>query len=148
MAKPIKGAPVICAYGTKGPQWMSGWHQGIDFGAKIGTPVHAVADGVVIGVGIWGPSFGQYAPVVKHGKWYVVYGHVSAVYVKIGDKVKLGQHIADVGREGMKRNDPHLHLEAQPTQFWQIGGSKNPKNLISYTGKNPLTKLIKKIGGK
>lgn len=142
-----KDRKVTCAYGVKGSQWSSGWHQGVDIGAPIGDPVFAAADGVVVGVGIWGSSFGKFSPVVKHGKWYTIYAHVEKSYVKKGDKVKLGQHIANVGVEG-NSGGAHLHFEIQPTINWQVGGSRNPRFLLAYTGKNPFIKVIRKLGGK
>jgi murein DD-endopeptidase MepM/ murein hydrolase activator NlpD len=149
MAWPTKlNRKVTCAYGTKGSVWMSGWHQGVDIGAPIGDPVFAAADGVVVGVGIWGSSFGKFSPVVKHGKWYTVYAHVSKCHVKTGDKVKIGQHIADVGVEGNSSTGSHLHFEIQPTSNWQVGGSRDPKFLLAYTGKNPLMKVVRRLGGK
>ena len=147
MAWPLtKNRKVTCAYGTKGTQWMSGWHQGVDIGAPVGDPVFAAADGVVVGVGIWGKNFGKFSPVVKHGHWYTIYAHVSKCHVAKGDKVKLGQHIADVGIEG-NSSGPHLHFEIQPTPLWHPGGSRDPKFLLAYTGKNPLRKIIHLLGG-
>ena len=138
MAWPLKKTRrVTCAYGVRGPQWMSGWHQGIDIGAPVGDPVYAVADGVVVGVGIWGPNLGRFSPVVHHRfrfrSYYCVYAHVSTSYVQIGDKVRLGQHIADVGVEG-NSGGPHLHFEAQKTSRWQIGGGVNPRWMLAYRG--------------
>ena len=149
MAWPLKKTRrVTCPYGTKGSVWMSGWHQGVDIGAPVGDPVFAAADGVVVGVDIWGSAFGKFSPVVKHGKWYTVYAHVSKCYVKAGDKVTLGQRIADVGIEGNAHSGSHLHFEIQPTPNWQVGGSRNPKFLLAYTGRNPFRKVIHKLGGK
>jgi murein DD-endopeptidase MepM/ murein hydrolase activator NlpD len=148
MAWPTKkNRKVTCAYGVTGNQWSSGWHQGVDIGAPIGDPVFAAADGVIVGVGIWGSSFGKFSPVIKHGKWYTIYAHVEKCNVKKGDKVKLGQHIADVGVEG-NSGGPHRHFESQPTITWQVGGSRNPRFLLAYTGKNPFVKVIRKLGGK
>ncbi|MGV9182071.1 M23 family metallopeptidase [Arcanobacterium canis] len=97
----------------------SSFHLGQDFGAPTGTPVYAIADGVVIhaGAGIKGRSSNLI--VVQHeigGKkftsWYV---HMwdDGVMVKVGDKVKIGQQIAKVGSNGYSTG-PHLHLEIHP----------------------------------
>jgi hypothetical protein len=148
MAWPTKKTRrVTCPYGTTGSQWTSGWHQGVDIGAPVGDPVFAAANGTVVGVGIWGSSFGKFSPVIKHGKWYTIYAHVEKSYVRKGDKVKLGQHIADVGVEG-NSGGPHLHFEIQDKGIWTPGGSKNPKFLLAYTGKNPLRKIFHKLGNK
>ncbi|MFC5280861.1 M23 family metallopeptidase [Arcanobacterium canis] len=97
----------------------SSFHLGQDFGAPTGTPVYAIADGVVIhaGAGIQGRSSNLI--IVQHeigGKkftsWYV---HMwdDGVLVKVGDKVKIGQQIAKVGSNGYSTG-PHLHLEIHP----------------------------------
>ncbi|MDP9800519.1 murein DD-endopeptidase MepM/ murein hydrolase activator NlpD [Arcanobacterium wilhelmae] len=97
----------------------SSFHLGQDFAAPAGTPVYAVADGVVIhaGEGVQGRSSNLI--VVQHeraGKkftsWYV---HMwdDGVLVKEGDKVKIGQQIAKVGSNGYSTG-PHLHFEVHP----------------------------------
>jgi hypothetical protein len=124
---PVKKPILTCGFHAKGSQWQSGYHQGYDFAGRQGTPVYAMADGVVIGVNIWGRAFGRFAPVIKHGKVYpkyVVYGHVRAVFVKPGDKVKRGQKIAEIGVEG-NSGGPHIHVEGQRTKWWTpTGGTR------------------------
>jgi len=121
---PVKKVNITCGFHVRGNQWMSGRHQGYDFGAPIGTDVFAIANGEVVGVAIWGSAFGQYAPVIKHGRLfarYVVYGHVRMTTVKVGQKVKKGQKIAEVGVEG-NSGGPHVHVEGQRTKFWKPNG--------------------------
>ena len=121
---PVKKPVLTCGFHVKGPQWASGFHQGYDFAGRQGTPVYAMADGVVTGVGIWGSAFGKFSPVIKHGKIlpkYVVYAHVRTVFVHAGDKVKRGQKIAEIGVEG-NSSGPHLHVEGQLTKWWKPNG--------------------------
>lgn len=121
---PVKKVNITCGFHVKGNQWMSGRHQGYDFGAPIGTDVFAIADGEVVGVNIWGSAFGKFSPVIKHGKVfprYVIYAHVRMTTVKPGDKVKKGQKIAEVGVEG-NSGGPHVHVEGQKTRFWKMDG--------------------------
>lgn len=40
----------------------------------------------------------------------MIYAHCKALYVKEGDKINLGQEIAEVGKSG-KATGPHLHFE-------------------------------------
>jgi len=138
MAYPIKNPKVTCEYGVAGSQWSAGYHQGVDFGAPVGTPVFAVADGIVTSVGKQGPALGKFSPTIKHKfhffTYYCTYAHVRKSYVKAGDIVKIGQHIADVGVEG-NTGGPHLHFEAQKTPFWKIYGGVNPKWIFKYKGK-------------
>ncbi len=83
-------------------------HLGIDYAAPTGTPVQAVADGVVTFVGKKG-GFGNYVEI-RHANNYVTsYGHLSrfAGKTKKGAKVKQGDTIAYVGSTGLSTG-PHL----------------------------------------
>jgi len=82
-------------------------HSGIDIATRMGTPIHAPARGRVTFVGTRGP-LGK-SVVLDHGFGVrTFYGHTSKVYVKTGDAVERGQHIADVGSTG-RSTGPHLH---------------------------------------
>lgn len=121
---PVKKVKITCDFGVKGSQWMSGQHQGYDFGGRIGTDVFAVADGKVIGIAIWGSAFGKHAPVIKHGKVfprYVIYGHMRMTTVKVGQKVSKGDKVGEIGVEG-NSGGPHLHIEGQKTPWWRPNG--------------------------
>lgn len=95
----------------------SSWHLGQDFGAADGTPIYAVAGGVVRTAGAIS-GFGQWI-VIDHtvdGKRVsTVYGHMwnATRYVHAGQKVTAGQRIASVGANGTATG-PHLHLEVWP----------------------------------
>lgn len=83
-------------------------HLGIDYAAPTGTPVQAVADGVVTFVGRKG-GFGNYVEI-RHANQYVTsYGHLYryAGKTKKGAKVKQGDTIAYVGSTGLSTG-PHL----------------------------------------
>lgn len=86
-------------------------HSGIDIAAEVGTPVVAPGDGRVSFVGRKGP-LGQ-SVVLDHGFGVrTVYGHNSAIHVKIGDEVVRGQLIASVGSTG-RSTGPHLHYTVE-----------------------------------
>lgn len=84
------------------------WHDAIDIGAPIGTPVYSVKDGTVI-TASWGYNGGRGNYVmVDHGNGLVTrYQHLSDIYVKVGQKVKKGENIAAVGNTGAS-SGPHL----------------------------------------
>lgn len=87
----------------------SALHTGLDFPATNGTPIHAAAGGVVV-VQEFHPEYGNMIEV-DHGNDLITrYGHSSKVYVKKGDLIKRGQHIADVGNTG-RSTGAHLHFE-------------------------------------
>ncbi len=84
-------------------------HPGIDVAAPTGTPIVAAADGTVINVFNNG-GYGLMV-VVNHGRGLVTrYAHCSRATVHIGESVKRGQKIAEVGSTGIA-TAPHLHYE-------------------------------------
>lgn len=92
-------------------------HAGTDYGAADGTPILAAADGVVAFAGHMS-GFGN-AILITHtidGQPVTsLYGHMwdGHLHVHTGDRVIAGQHIADVGSNGMSTG-PHLHFEIRP----------------------------------
>ena len=86
-------------------------HVGIDYAAAPGTPVRAVADGVVRRAG-WSGGYGNLLEVA-HGRGYATrYGHLRAIAkdVRAGTRVRQGQVIGYVGMTGLATG-PHLHYE-------------------------------------
>lgn len=86
-------------------------HDGVDFAAPTGTPIHAASDGVVESVGRSG-GYGNLV-VLKHSGGYTTsYAHMSrfAAGVHKGSKVKQGEVIGYVGATGWA-TAPHLHYE-------------------------------------
>jgi len=111
-------------YGTNGGgQYF--WHHGIDIQNPQGTTIVAVGDGTVTHagpdtekpLGPWPNFYGQ-AVVIKHNRtWqgqpvYTLYGHVSKLLVTVGQPVKTGDPIAEVGQLGVALG-PHLHFEVR-----------------------------------
>ena len=84
-------------------------HNGIDIAAPVGQEIRAVASGVVTKSGRIYNGCG-YGVFIQHTNYETVYCHASKVLVKIGDKVKRGQGIAEVGNTGYSTG-PHLHFE-------------------------------------
>ena len=85
------------------------FHQGVDFPARVGTPIQASGDGVVKEVG-WHRGYGK-CVVINHGYGYETwYAHMSKYKVKKGEKVKKGHVIGEVGTSGLS-TAPHLHYE-------------------------------------
>lgn len=103
---------------TDGFGARGGTHMGVDFAAPAGTPIYAAADGLVVASGA-ASGFGDWVVIDSvdgNGSRYsTVYGHMYAngIYVKTGDIVTMGQHIADVGSNG-ESSGPHLHFELVP----------------------------------
>ena len=84
-------------------------HTGLDFPSPVGTEIHAAAGGVVRTAEMH-PEYGLMLEV-DHGNGLTTrYGHTSRILVKVGDLVKRGQVVADVGTTG-RSTGPHLHFE-------------------------------------
>ena len=85
------------------------FHAGLDFPARIGTAIQASGDGVVTETG-WHSGYGNCVKI-SHGYGYeTLYGHMSRINVKTGQKVTKGQKIGEVGDTGLS-TAPHLHYE-------------------------------------
>jgi murein DD-endopeptidase MepM/ murein hydrolase activator NlpD len=81
-------------------------HYGIDYAAPVGTPVMASGDGVVTLAG-WDGGYGK-AVKIRHPNGYqTLYGHLSRINVKPGQRVTQEQFIGSVGMTGLATG-PHL----------------------------------------
>lgn len=86
-------------------------HEGIDISNRVGTPVIATGDGIISDIGNdW--AHGKIL-AISHGFGMITrYSHLNKVLVRVGQKVKRGDKIAEVGMSG-KTTGPHLHYEVR-----------------------------------
>ena len=111
--KPIE-AVLMNPFGNSYPFYGSlrSGHTGVDLAAPVGTAVHAVADGSVVRV-VTTPNmrYGNYL-VIRHAQapYHTLYGHLSQIRVRPGQKVKAGELIGKSGISGLA-SYPHLHFE-------------------------------------
>jgi murein DD-endopeptidase MepM/ murein hydrolase activator NlpD len=123
--------PVDVAYNASGFGWRldpftgrRARHEGIDFAAAAGTPIIAAAGGVVI-TAHYHYQYGNMVDI-DHGNDMVTrYAHASRLHVKVGDIVRRGQHIANVGSTG-RSTGAHLHFEVLVR-----GVQQNPHKFLS-----------------
>lgn len=101
-------------------------HEGLDFTAMSGTPILAAAEGVVTRSG-WEDSYGNIVEVTHAEGFMTRYAHISKRRVVEGQRVKRGQHIADVGSTG-RSTGPHLHYEV-----FRHGQVMNPIQVLPHT---------------
>jgi murein DD-endopeptidase MepM/ murein hydrolase activator NlpD len=107
---PVRGS-VNSEFGRRNSPWTQSveFHSGIDIKAQMGTPVHAPAAGTVV---VAGPAheYGT-AVMIDHGQDIkTLYGHLSKVSVRPGQKVERGTLLAFSGNTG-RSSGPHLHYE-------------------------------------
>jgi murein DD-endopeptidase MepM/ murein hydrolase activator NlpD len=81
-------------------------HYGVDYAAPIGTPVHASGDGLVTLTG-WLGGYGQTVKIRHANGYETLYGHLSSILVRRGQRVAQGALIGKVGRTGLATG-PHL----------------------------------------
>lgn len=101
---------------TFGGRWGA-MHYGIDIANSIGTPIHSVADGVVIEAG-YASGFGLWVRIQHDDGTIAVYGHIHSYSVTAGQRIEAGDVIAKMGSRGHSTG-PHLHFE-----LWTPGGKK------------------------
>lgn len=99
-------------------------HNGVDFGASIGTEVKAVLSGTVVGVGDTDRFKGCYSygkwVLIKHGNGLsTLYAHLSLIKVAKGQNVSTRETIGYSGNTGYSTG-PHLHLTVYATQGVEI----------------------------
>jgi murein DD-endopeptidase MepM/ murein hydrolase activator NlpD len=103
-------------------------HYGIDLANRIGTPIYALTDGVVISSGP-ASGFGMWVRLRHAGGWTSVYGHINRSFVHVGERVNAGEKIAEIGNRGQSTG-PHLHFEV-----WNPSGKKiNPAPFLASRG--------------
>jgi murein DD-endopeptidase MepM/ murein hydrolase activator NlpD len=120
---PVDTPTVSSAFGWRTPPCSkcSSDHKGVDFVPGAGTPVYAVADGMIVEMG-QGGGYGDYV-VITHlmgnadggiDEWTTLYAHLKhnsfSEGLRIGSVVKAGDVLGLVGNTGVSTG-PHLHFE-------------------------------------
>jgi murein DD-endopeptidase MepM/ murein hydrolase activator NlpD len=100
-------------------------HYGIDIAGKLGYPVYAVDNGVVVYAGWNNWGYGNVV-VIDHGNgWQSLYAHLSRILVQCGQGVTQGEVIGAIGSTG-NSTGPHLHFELRNDKY----GKVNPWNFL------------------
>jgi lipoprotein NlpD len=98
--------------------------KGIDISGKLGQPVRAAASGEVVYSGSGLPGYGRLIILRHSDSLLSAYGYLGRIFVKEGDKVEMGQSIAELGVSG--NNLPALHFEIR-----QNGKPVNPLRFLT-----------------
>jgi murein DD-endopeptidase MepM/ murein hydrolase activator NlpD len=122
--------PVLGTWNASGFGWridpitgQLAMHEGIDFIAEMGTPIHAAAAGIVV-TAERHPAYGNMVDIDHGGELVTRYAHASRLLVKPGQLVKRGEKIAEVGSTG-RSTGSHLHFEVRLK-----GAAQNPARFL------------------
>jgi murein DD-endopeptidase MepM/ murein hydrolase activator NlpD len=118
------------------------FHPGMDFAAEQGTPIYATGDGVVEVADNLAQGYGNHV-VIDHGFGYkTLYGHMSRIKARAGQKVLRGELIGYVGSTGLS-TAPHVHYEViknnekvNPINFYYNDLSPEQYQLLVELSKN------------
>lgn len=123
--RPVTKGWISSRYGVRNDPFTgkAAFHNGIDLAAPEGSEVVAVAAGVVT----WAGKRYGYGNLIEinHGNGYLTrYGHLKTLLVSVGETVRKGHHIANLGNTG-RSTGPHVHFEV-----WVDGKSVDPMKYV------------------
>jgi murein DD-endopeptidase MepM/ murein hydrolase activator NlpD len=136
---PVAAAHITSGFGMRVHPLLgySKMHQGVDFGAIIGTPIFAAGSGIVDEAGFKG-GYGRYVRIRHNGTLSTAYAHMSrfANALHRGARVNQGDVIGYVGASG-RATGPHLHFEVHVN-----GHQVNPMSVNLPTGRTLDGRLL------
>ena len=127
---PTEGYHLTARFGQSSGLWSHN-HTGLDFAAPTGTPIYAVANGVITETG-WDGSYGYKTVETLPDGTEIWYAHQSAIEVTVGQKVIQSTEIGKVGSTG-NVTGPHVHIEVRPGG----GDPVDPYPAFIYHGVTP-----------
>ncbi len=113
LRKPVPNAVFTSGFGMRRHPILgySRMHTGIDWAARIGTPIIAAGNGTVVRAG-WSSGYGKRTEIQHANGYLTTYNHQSQILVKEGQYVHQGQVIGKVGSTGGSTG-PHCHFEVK-----------------------------------
>jgi murein DD-endopeptidase MepM/ murein hydrolase activator NlpD len=127
LASPMEFSRVTSSFSMRFHPILKNWraHLGTDYGAPTGTAVRSVGDGVVEFAG-WQNGYGNVVQLRHSNDRSTLYGHLSRIDVRKGERVEQGQRIGAVGATGWATG-PHLHFE------FKVKGQHQDPQVIAKT---------------
>ncbi|WP_307805295.1 M23 family metallopeptidase [Streptomyces spirodelae] len=116
-------------YGAKG-SWAAGYHTGVDLAVPVGTPVRSVGPGTVVFAG-WAGAYGKAVTVRMIDGKYILFAHLSEIYVGDGAMVGGGTWLGLSGNTG-RSSGPHLHFEVRTGRSY--GSDIDPVRYLASHG--------------
>ena len=108
------------------PYDKAGGHPYVDIAAETGTMVYAVLSGTVISA-LWNDELGYVLEIQHDNDIISIYKHNDRLLKKVGDVVKAGTPVAQVGNTGTLSTGSHLHFE-----LWHKGTAIDPTLYIKF----------------
>ena len=133
---------------------LTGGNKGWDFGVPIGTPVSAVASGVVIAAGPSSDGWGISVKIQDAEGYIHNYGHLSGVNVNVGDQIAPGTIVGASGNSGISTGEhlsydvlmPDGNTAVDPTRWLEGEGMAASTGGGAISG-DPNTRVVPVGGG-
>lgn len=120
LRSPLNRPRITSRFGRRFHPVLKRWkrHNGVDYGAPTGTPVRAMADGVVTHAG-WKGAMGKTVAIKHPNGYHTYYAHLSGIAPKIkrGVRVTRRSFVGRVGSTG-RSTGPHLHYGLKHKNRW------------------------------
>ncbi len=118
------GARISQEWGKSRIRYAAGRHTGMDFAGAHGSRINAAASGVVVKAG-WEGAYGNAIRIKHKDGTTSLYGHLSGINVRPGQKVSAGSSIGRMGSTG-RSTGTHLHFEVRRGD--KYGSDVNPRS--------------------
>ncbi|MEU5541767.1 M23 family metallopeptidase [Streptomyces sioyaensis] len=116
-------------YGVRG-HWRAGHHTGVDLAVRAGTLIRSVGSGTVVLARRSG-DYGKAVTIRMNDGRYVLFGHLSRITVRPGQKVHARTRLGYSGATG-RATGPHLHFEVRTSR--RYGSDINPLTYLARHG--------------
>ena len=128
LSSPMAFSRVTSTFAMRLHPILDSWrqHKGVDYGAPIGAPIRAVADGIVEFAG-WQNGYGNVVEILHGAQRSTLYAHMSRIAVAAGARIQQGQTIGAVGMTGWATG-PHVHFEFKLNGVQQDPGQMTRSN--------------------
>ncbi|MFI0907267.1 M23 family metallopeptidase [Streptomyces sioyaensis] len=120
---------ISAPYGVRG-HWRAGHHTGVDLAVRAGTRIRSVGSGTVVLARRSG-AYGKAVTIRMNDGRYVLFGHLSRITVRPGQKVHARTRLGYSGATG-RATGPHLHFEVRTSR--RYGSDINPLTYLARHG--------------
>jgi murein DD-endopeptidase MepM/ murein hydrolase activator NlpD len=127
--RPVDAMRLTSSFGSRSDPFTGrrARHNGIDIPGPVGTPIYATADGVVGRAQRLG-GYGNYVEIEHGNSIQTRYGHLSAIAVTPGQRIRRGEILGYMGSTG-RSTGSHLHYEVRIA-----GAPVNPIPFVAEDG--------------